>query len=239
MGIKNLIYPDLQAPPTFNPDYFIPINQEIVLLDRAEKEEFQSYIKTLLLTDAATNTKRYNGLYAHSTSVMGKFAKTVKLMNSLLHPIGIMVRNLTIFMAPPNIESHMDKQIHIDSMLDITGRPVILEARLSIYEMAASPGVIRWYPHNEPNIYNKHHWESEIISKFRNNQLSWEEYVDYDFSTSTACAAAIIRTNLPHHVIQGPGQRITVSAQLVFTDGNPTGVWDHISKNYNKIPNIR
>lgn len=52
-----------------------------------------------------------------------------------------------------------------------------------------------------------------------------------DFSTVSSAPSAILRTNRFHHVIQGPGLRVTVSAQLVFPDGNPVGVWEHIEKN--------
>lgn len=40
---------------------------------------------------------------------------------------------------------------------------------------------------------------------------------------------------LPHHVIQGNGLRVTISCQLIFEDGNPVGVWEHIQKNIHLV----
>jgi len=36
-------------------------------------------------------------------------------------------------------------------------------------------------------------------------------------------------------VVQGDGFRYVVGTTITFEDGNPTGVWDHIRKNIDRL----
>jgi hypothetical protein len=122
---------------------------------------------------------------------------------------------------------------------------VVLEARLSYYEMAEAPGIIRWFPKTDEYIkFTKNvpgkmiatHWLLPWISDLQNGKLTWETCPDYEFATSSNTPSAILRTNLPHHVIQGPGVRLTVSAQLIWADTkSPVGVWEHVEKNFHLL----
>jgi hypothetical protein len=120
----------------------------------------------------------------------------------------------------------------------------MLEARLSYYEIAESPGAIRWWnylPNTGITVFppDPVNGTQERISCFadcvedlRTDQISWDDIPDPDFSTVSSAPSAILRTNRFHHVIQGPGLRVTVSCQLVWADtGSPEGVWEHIQQN--------
>ena len=80
------------------------------------------------------------------------------------------------------------------------------------------------------------HWLLPWIQDLYDKKITWEDCPDYIHATSTNVPSAILRTNIPHHVIQGPGPRLTISCQLVFIeDRNPVGVWAHISKHYKQL----
>lgn len=80
------------------------------------------------------------------------------------------------------------------------------------------------------------HWLLPWIQDLNAKKITWEDCPNYIHATSTNVPSAILRTNIPHHVIQGPGPRLTISCQLVFIENqNPVGVWSHISKEYKKL----
>lgn len=235
MGVKNLTKLDPYSEPVANPAYFYPLSLQ---LDEGEKQVFTEYFNAKFKSDIGNQA-----LYSPMGDAKNFFPKTVKKTNEFLLPLGIEVRNFTVFTGGADTEG---KNIHVDGTKLADGETdVVLEARLSYYEIAEAPGIIRWFPKdNEYTKFSKNvpgkiiavHWLLPWISELNSGQLTWETCPDYEFATSSNAPSAILRTNLPHHVIQGPGVRLTVSAQLVWADTrSPVGVWDHIQQNFHLL----
>lgn len=235
MGQRNQTYIDPYGEPTPNPKYFYPLQLK---LDLEEKAKFLKYFEDNFKKDVGAQA-----LYSPMGDAKQFFPNTVRDTNQFLEPLGIMVRNLTVFTGAADSEG---KNIHVDGTKLADGvTDVILEARLSYYEMAEAPGVIRWFPktdeytkftRNIPGKMLATHWLLPWINDLLSGKLTWETCPDYEFATSSNSPSAILRTNLPHHVIQGPGVRLTVSAQLIWADTkSPIGVWDHIEKNFHLL----
>lgn len=235
MGQKNLTYIDPYSAPAPNASYFYPLTLK---LDSEEKANFLNHFNEKYRQDVGVKA-----LYSPLGDAKNFFPKTVATTNEFLKPLNIVVRNFTVFTGAADSEG---KNIHVDGTKLADGvTDVILEARLSYYEMAEAPGVIRWFPKTDEYVkYSIHipgkiiaiHWMNPWISDLQSGKLTWETCPDYEFATSSNAPSAILRTNLPHHVIQGPGVRLTVSAQLVWADTrSPIGVWDHIEKNFNLL----
>lgn len=235
MGQKNLTRLDPYSPPTPNPSYFYPLTLK---LDPEEKVKFIEFFEKAYKHDVGNQA-----LYSPMASAVGYFPKSVEQTNEFLKPLNLMVRNLTVFTGAANNDG---KNIHIDGTKLGDGQTdAILEARLSYYEMSEAPGIIRWFPKTEEYIkYKKFepgkqiatHWLLPWITELLSGKLTWETCPDYEFATSSNAPSAILRTNLPHHVVQGPGIRLTVSAQLIWADTrSPVGVWEHIEKNFHLL----
>jgi hypothetical protein len=235
MGAKNLTRIDPYDPPTANPSYFYPLT---LRLNEAEKENFVKHFNEKYKNDIGDQA-----LYSPIGDAKSFFPITVAETNQFLKPLGIEVRNLTIFTGAPDNDG---KNVHIDGTKLADGETdVILEARLSYYEMADAPGVIRWFPkdgefikfvRNIPGKMIAVHWLLPWVTDLNQGKISWETCPDYDFATTSNAPSAILRTNLPHHVIQGPGIRLTASAQLVWANSrSPEGVWEHIEKNFHLL----
>lgn len=235
MGVKNLTYIDPYSTPTPNTSYFYPLTLK---LNPTEKENFVNHFNEKYKQDVGNQA-----LYSPLGDAKDFFPQTVYDTNQFLKPLGLSVRNFTVFTGAADSEG---KNIHVDGTKLSDGETdVILEARLSYYEMSEAPGVIRWFPKAEEytkfvkNIPGKIlavHWLLPWITELNAGKLTWETCPDYDFATSSNAPSAILRTNLPHHVIQGPGVRLTVSAQLVWENTrSPVGVWEHIQKNYHLL----
>ena len=238
MGQQNLTSVDPNQPAVRNAEYFFPLSLQ---LDPEEKTNFFEVFKN---TYADTLKNKVN-LYTPAGNIAEHFPKTVKQTNDFLKPVNLSVRALTLFIAPPTHNINQTTNIHVDS-IKINGNDTVLEARLSYYEMADTPGVIRWFPKDgeytvapynfQPGKNESIIWVLPWIQKLKEGQYTWTDVPDWTFATSTNIPAAILRTNLPHHVIQGGGRRITISAQLVFADSKQsTGVWDHIQQNYHLL----
>lgn len=235
MGAKNLTQYNPYDPPTAHPSYFYPLT---LRLHETEKALFVRYFNEKFKNDVGNQA-----LYSPMGDAKGFFPKTVSDTNQFLKPLGIEVRNLTVFTGAADNDG---KNIHIDgTKLADNATDVILEARLSYYEMSEAPGIIRWFPkteeytkfvRNEPGKMVAVHWLLPWVSDLLRGKISWEDCPDYEFATTSNAPSAIIRTNLPHHVIQGPGVRLTASAQLVWSDTrSPIGVWEHIEKNFHLL----
>jgi len=235
MGQKNSIRIDPYSDPTPNASYFYPL---ALTLDSEEKAKFLTFFEETYKQDVGQQA-----LYSPMANAVGHFPKTVERTNEFLKPLGLMVRNLTVFTGAGGSEG---KNIHVDGCKLADGQTdVVLEARLSYYEMAEAPGIIRWFPKTDEytkftkNIPGKMiatHWLLPWISDLQSGKLTWDTCPDYEFATSSNSPSAILRTNLPHHVIQGPGVRLTVSAQLIWADTkSPIGVWDHVEKNFHLL----
>lgn len=227
---------DFSQAPERNPDYFFPLTLQ---LDPVEKAHF---VKTALVPHRDKIEGSGYGL-SNVGNADASFPKTIVATNEFLKPLGIVCRKLTLFLSA---QSQTSWVIHCDGVRAPTG-PAMLEARLSYYEIAEEPGAIRWWDHL-PNkgieVFpaNKQLGTQERISCFadcaeqlKDDKITWADIPKPDFSTVSSAPSAILRTNRFHHVIQGPGLRVTVSAQLIFPNGSPIGVWEHIQNNIHKL----
>jgi hypothetical protein len=242
MGKKNLVY-DLSEEPNTSRDYFIPLDLK---LDPVEKDNFAKHFAKEYLSDL----NKTHTLSVADPNVKEFFPKSYIQANDLLRPLGICARAMTLFASPPTPNIENTRNVHIDSTLTGEGEPAPLEARLSYYEMAEAPGIIRWYPTidkieetrsrindtRDLAIFkgkNSRIFSTNWVTALRQRELSWEDAPDYLHSTTTSVPSALLRTNLPHNVIQGPGIRITVSCQLQWiVSRSPVDTWQHISDNY-------
>lgn len=229
MGIKNLTELNPSDAPSPHPEFFYPLSLK---LDPEERAKFQTYFDLTFKEDV-----KGESLYSPIPNARDWFPKTVKQTDQLLAPIGLQVRSVTIFASDGNSTS---PNIHVDGTRlkdDVTN--VILEARLSYYEMAEAPGIIRWFAKTGDYVKKEasgkkygQHWQLPWIQDLLDKKITWVDCPDYVHATSSNVPSGILRTNIPHHVIQGSGTRLTVSCQLVFIkDRNPVGVWEHIEKN--------
>jgi len=225
---------DFTQAPLRNPDYFYPLS---LTLDPKEKDNFvhtglvqhqSKFVNSGISLSNVGNADQY-------------FKNTMKLTNEFLAPLGVKTRRMTLFLGDSGTTSWA---IHCDGVRDVNNAPARLEARLSYYEIADAPGAIRWWDNlqNQLIVMPGNEYSQERITcmadcaeDIRENKLTWADIPAPAFSTVTSAPSAILRTDRPHHVIQGPGHRVTVSYQLVFPDGNPTGVWEHIQNNIHKL----
>jgi hypothetical protein len=224
---------DFTQAPLRNPEYFYPLT---LVLDPDEKANF-------IATGLVPHINKIAGT-KHGLSNVGNaneyFPKTIALTNAYVKDLGLQVRKVTLFLSDSDQTSWV---IHSDGVY-FKGKPAILEARISYYEIADAPGAIRWWDDIKSTlqIYAKTEYTQERVTyiadcaeDIRDNKLTWDDISHPAFSAVTSVPSALLRTNRPHHVIQGPGLRVTVSCQLVFNDGNPIGVWEHIQNNIHKL----
>jgi len=235
---------DFSQAPERNPDYFYPLG---LRLDPEEKVKF-----------IATGLPPYRDLIEGSRRALQNvanankhFPKTIRATNQFLKPLGLRVKNVTLFISDSNTTS---TTIHCDGTYDNNNQPAVLEARLSYYEIADAPGAIRWWDQLPIKITEipAEKVDSNVIAKIiptswavparvqviadwatdlQQRKITWADIPEPAFSVVSSCSSAILRTNKHHHVIQGDGVRVTVSCQLVFLNGDPTGVWDHVQNN--------
>jgi hypothetical protein len=224
---------NFDQPVTGHPEFFYPLN---LRLDPKEKENF---IRTALVPYRNKIEGSKHGL-SNVGNADKSFPRTIARTDEFVKPLGLKTRRMTLFLSDQGQTSWV---IHCDGVRGPDG-PAMLEARLSYYEIAESPGAIRWWnylPNTGITVFppDPVNGTQERISCFadcvedlRTDQISWDDIPDPDFSTVSSAPSAILRTNRFHHVIQGPGLRVTVSCQLVWADtGSPEGVWEHIQQN--------
>lgn len=212
---------NLNQPVQAHPDFFIPLNLKLA------KEDVDALragpINKLQAQHAQSTRLWFNSAFA----VGHDFAATRKLADEFLNPMGLRAEVMGIFMVNPNT---YDRNIHSDSAR--------LETRLNFYELAEAPGVVRWFPDTNDGYesYNKNLDGVEFldytwpwVADFKARKIDWKDIPDPIWSTSTACASALVRTDLPHHVIQGNGIRITVTCRVVdLITGSTRGTWQKI-----------
>lgn len=236
---------DFSQAPERNPDYFYPLSLRI---DPKEKAKF---IAIGLPPYRNLIEGSHRGLQNVATA-NEHFPVTIQATNLFVKPLGLRVKNVTLFLSDSNATS---TTIHCDGTYDNNKQPALLEARLSYYEIADAPGAIRWWDKLPVKITEipAEQVDSNIIAQvippaisdsparvqvvadcsadLQNGKISWDDIPEPAFSVVSSCPSAILRTNRHHHVIQGNGVRVTVSCQLVFLNGDPTGVWEHIQNN--------
>jgi len=225
---------DFSQPATRNPEYFFPLSLKL------DPEEKANFINTVLVEHTAKFKGTQIGL-RNVSNAGSHFLKTCKQTEDFIRPLGLKVHNMTLFMSSENVTSWV---LHADGVNIGKEEGLLLEARLSYYEIAEAPGAIRWWkdlpmtrqilPASEYS-QSRVNYQADCSEDIYNDKLTWDDIPQPGFSVVTSVPSAILRTNIPHHVIQGPGMRVTVSFQLVFENGRPEGVWEHIQNNINLI----
>lgn len=226
---QQLSYDFTQAA-TRDTDYFYPLDLKIV------PEEKQRFLSEVVASEQDKFLGKKIGL-SNIAFTGGYFKRTQAQTEAFVKPLGLRVHRTTFFMSSEGVTSWV---LHADGVNVGEERGLLLEARLSYYEMAVAPGAMRWWKdlpmkrvELEPDAhsFSRVYHQAVCAEDLRDDKITWSDIPPPDFSTVTSTPSAILRTNLPHHVIQGPGLRATISFQLVFENGRPEGVWEHIQKN--------
>jgi hypothetical protein len=235
---------DPELPALCNPDYFIPLPLTLVPHER------DAFLKNAYPELKENIVKRKVGLSNLGTA-NNWFIETTKQTNEFLAPLGVKSTIITVF---GSVENDTSWNIHVDGTT-WNGQVAASEARLSYYELTEAPGQIRWWDHLETEVdygenksfadkvkqLHKFSIRAKVALPLRNKTMSWDQIPAPAFTSTTSSPSALLRTNIPHHVIQGPGIRLTIGCQLTFNDFNPCGVWQHIRNNIHKLnlPNVQ
>lgn len=212
---------NLDQPVRPHPDFFVPLELKLPQEDKIALQD----IVIPLLSGQHKNSKRL--WFNSAQSSKHEFKATQEVANQFLNPMGLRADVMGVFVVNPNT---YDRNIHGDSAK--------LETRLNFYEMTEAPGVVRWFPDTGDGYdsYNKNLDGIEFldytwpwVEQFKRKQIDWKDLPNPIWSTATNCPSALVRTNYPHHVIQGNGLRITVTCRVVdITTGSTTGTWKNI-----------
>lgn len=211
-----------------HPEYFVPLQLKLPHRDRNVLEQ---QIIPYLAAKHKTSTRLW---FNSAQSVDHTFEETQQLANAFLEPLGLCADIMGVFLVNANT---YDRNIHSDSAK--------LETRLNFYEMTQAPGVVRWFPDTGDGYdsYNKNLDGVEFldytwpwVDAFKRGELDWKDIPDPIHSTATNCASALVRTNLPHHVIQGDGLRITVTCRVIDSKTQSTqNTWARIREHYSHL----
>jgi hypothetical protein len=227
---------DFTQLPTRNLDYFIPLQFQI------DVEERNLAIQTTVAQLEKQYGHRPVGHLVLPTDPT-QWTKTLAICNKFLNPIGLVCRNLTSFVSNKNQTGwtvHKDGYFTEQDRLNNTVST--LEARMSFYELCKGPGAIRWWNEDDIKITLalrpgpiRVRGIADFVEDLQQGKISWNEIPAPAFSSVTTCPSALVRTELAHHVVQGDGFRYVVGTTITFEDGTPTGVWDHIRKNIDRL----
>jgi hypothetical protein len=212
---------DIKQPVRAHPGFFIPLELK---LPQEDKIALHNIVIPLL----KEQHKNSNRLWFNSAQASKhEFKATQEVANQFLNPMGLKADVMGVFIVNPNT---YDRNIHSDSAR--------LETRLNFYEMTEAPGVVRWFPDTGDGYdsYNKNldginflDYTWPWVEQFKKRQIDWKDLPDPIWSTSTDCPSALVRTNYPHHVIQGNGLRITVTCRVVdLITGSTINTWKKI-----------
>jgi hypothetical protein len=212
---------DLNQPVRANRDFFIP-------LELTMPQEDMDALQQGIIEQLRLQHKQSRRLWFNSSFAIGhKFDASRKVIDNFLNPMGLKAEVMGVFTVNANT---YDRNIHSDA-----GK---LETRFSFYEGSIAPGVIRWFPDtgNGYDYYDTNLDGVKVLDytwpwvvDFKSRKIDWDDLPLPVWSTSTNCPSALVRTNLPHHVIQGPGLRITLAARVVDLEtGSTTGTWSKI-----------
>ena len=232
-------------------NYFFPLT---LTLDPEEKANFLNGQFKELAPKFRLGT---NDITHVGDQLKRHFPNSISNANKLLNRIGLKVYKATMFMTSSDI---VGTNIHCDGMINSASNLVVLEARLNNYEMSMGDSSIEWWD-NLPNslpivegvIDNSPHWwqnpvlnplvdlenvshanvvcHPPYINDLKTGKLSLDQVPRPDYSIMMTSPSGIVRTNLPHHVIQSNGVRVTLSVSIVFENGELAGVWEHIRNN--------
>lgn len=234
-----------------NTNYFIPF---AISLNPNEAESFVNEV----LPDMSKPFRDSELDITHVRKIEGHFQNTIKHVNELLSQIGLKVFKTTMFFSGSNV---MGRNIHCDGMLDDNHKLSMLEARLNFYEMSTGESLLEWW-HSLPNslpikpnvIDNSVPWwqvpqlfpgsayshrrvgcHPPYRKELENGTIPWSDVPAPDFTINLTRLSGFVRTNIPHHIIQKNGVRVTLSSSLAFANGNFSGVWEHIRNNMHLI----
>ena len=216
---------DITALPTLNADYFIPLT---LTLPEVDKQALQSGVVQSLL-ERHKNDRR---LYFNPEHTLDcKLDATRTVADAFLNPMGLRAETMGIFIVCPNL---FDKNVHVDA-----GK---LEARINFYDLTTGAGAIRWFPDTGDgyNDYDINLGGTKILDytypwvmDLKAGKIDWDGIPPVVFESTTNTPSALVRTNLPHHVIQGAGWRVTVTARIVdITTGSTDGAWEKIKSQF-------
>lgn len=219
---------NINQPVQAHPDYFVPLTLKL-------PDEDKQALLDGIIDRLATQHKSSSRLWFNSAqAIQYPFTATQTLANEFLEPFGLCADVMGVFIVNANT---YDRNIHSDSAR--------LETRLNFYEVTTAPGVVRWFPDTGDGYdsYNRNLDGIEFldytwpwVDAFKQGKIDWSDIPDPVHSTATACSSALVRTDLPHHVIQGPGLRVTVTCRVVDkTTKSTSNTWQRIRDNYNSI----
>ena len=212
---------NLDQPVNPNLNFFIPLDLK---LPREDVDACYGHVIPLLKELHKDSTRLW---FNSSSAAKHPFTATQKLANEFLNPLGLKADVMGVFIVRPNT---YDRNIHADS-----GR---METRLNFYELAEASGVIRWFPDTGDGYetVNKNLDGIEFVDytwpwvvDFKAKKLDWDNIPAPIHSTATTCSSALVRTDYPHHVIQGNGFRVTVTCRVAdIKTGALVGTWSKL-----------
>lgn len=215
-----------------NKNFFIPSIME------PDREESQQFLNSKILSDALVKTIINPDKLFYISNVNDYFPKTTKLVNELLQPAKLRIREASMFVANGSAKVN---RLHCDA-LGYKNKIYMLEARFSFYSLTKASGLISWWDTDAnvvletgPVIVDGKQVSTWMgyISEWSRKQLRWDQIPDPQHTISTDIPSGFVRTNLPHTVFQGDGQRITISYMIVDLEtGNPHGVWERVRNFY-------
>lgn len=216
---------DITALPTPNADYFIPLT---LTLPEVDKEALQNGVVQALLERHKNDQRLY---FNPEHTLDCKLDATRAVADAFLNPLGLRAETMGIFIVCPNL---FDKNVHVDA-----GK---LEARINFYDLTTGDGAIRWFLDTGDgyNDYDINLGGTKILDytypwvmDLKAGKIDWDGVPPVIFESTTNTPSALVRTNLPHHVIQGAGWRVTVTARIVdCTTGSTDGVWQKIKSQF-------
>lgn len=159
-----------------------------------------------------------------------KITDTVNQTNEFLKKIDCMVGHYGLFCTPENTE---DTMVHVDGRKSLTSELEVLEARFSYYDILGSNGEIEWFEdigdrYEVISIINgktARSFQFKWVEKLKNGEVMINDCPKSMCKVRTTCNSGIVNTSVPHRVIQGTGNRVTLGFQILNFDGTTHGVW--------------
>jgi len=218
-----MISDDVNQPVQAHPEYFIPLKLTLPQVDLEA-------LKGGIIADLSVKHKGSDRLWFNTAIASGNpLEETQRVANDYLEQYKLEASTMGIFVVNANT---YDWNIHCDSQR--------LETRLNFYELTTAPGLVRWFPDTndgyeeihkniEGNEFVDYVWPWVI--QFKQQHRDWSKVPPAIWSTSTGCSSALVRTNLPHHVVQGDGIRITVTCKVVDKETKSTvDTWSRLQQ---------
>jgi hypothetical protein len=215
-----------------NNNFFIPSEMQ------PDQEEATGFLRSNILLESLKKASTAPNSLFYISGVTKHFSKTSCMVNAMLAPAGLRIKEASLFVANGSAKI---QRLHCDA-LTYKNELCMLEARFSFYGLTRAPGLISWWGSDAevvmetgPVMVNGKQigTRTGYISEWSRNKLSWDQIPDPLHTVSTDIPGGFVRTNLPHTVFQGDGQRITISYMIVDLEtGSPHGVWERVRNFY-------